>query len=760
MKQRGIGLSSSALLLILSGAMAFASVFQFVTPNHISASSGKSRELIQSLDDWIWHAGPAWILMLWWALLLCSGHFRAAKLKYAIPISKTTGLLAPILQNLSNFTSLASTNFAIDGNIETTVDTGHPLLLAPVAFVQTDILLRQRRWIVIPALFFTRYIKYPSAFRAVLAHELAHFENRDIMLLFGMQQLLQAAGIVLLIGNFTSLLSSVIADGNFAPTTIAASVAGKSYLFANVFFIFALRVLVVQMESWREALADITAINACKPQDLLIAEQLLHSNPPHRLTDSIQRRVGSARKRMALVLTPREIFFIGWVISAVKDSALGLFAQSDATAASIACTAILSGGLYFGFFAALITPVGGVVTTKRWVSFACKRSLVLSLGAILATVCLQTVPLIITSVMMPQGYDGAFRYDAEPLLLSGVVTTTISCLVTAFFALIAAWISVSLDNSLWGILLGLAWTIFEPAEEFFFPEFTEGAVAPLVVATAIIVLVLRFSGKLYPVSLADYVLLIPFVAATVVFWAGYGDVNHLSTCSNAVATEKARSGAPLTEIIAPAKRAAERAPFHASGWLYLADIMQGQPGYARDAATNAENALRAPYLSSWNDKFTALVEAGMARRNLNTSDNLKMASDDFGMAEEMWRKNFRIDDHDYHKHDHKQVVMMLYNYACVLALTNRTDEAVLRLFEAVCIDKAEEGNETADALNDPSLASLNLAGQIPMDEKVKQHILSLIDFSAPALQQQIQKKSITTQELKQVLTYILNNPRS
>jgi hypothetical protein len=99
------------------------------------------------------------------------------------------------------------------------------------------------------------------------------------------------------------------------------------------------------------------------------------------------------------------------------------------------------------------------------------------------------------------------------------------------------------------------------------------------------------------------------------------------------------------------------ASLNATGFLDLARLQLASPAFSQDSIASAEQALRAPYLNDWNERFDALVTAATSHLERRGPSDRKRAGDLLTAARDMWRRNMRLDP--------QNGVVLYYNSAVV-----------------------------------------------------------------------------------------------
>jgi Peptidase family M48 len=742
------GRSVSTLLLVFAGALAITAVLQILPLQLDMSRTAKRNAVCFECWEWIVRAGaPAWavgtfLLMRWRTQLHLNRRLHGTTTVELAKIPELTEWVA----KFEEFPALDSTEFLLEGNPDRIRDDGGELLLSPLAAQRWGRKGKSRNVVLVPALFWKRYLRYPNALAAVLFHELSHFENRDLLLLFDVSRFLVAVSLTVAVCTAATLVSSILIDGGLdGGRAILASLIGKNYFLSNILLLLLTILFVRRLQIWREALADATTVQICGEESLLEAERLVWSSDP--LSDPRSSNKGRAPLGMrskASILTLPDMFILGLVLSAVCDGISAVLSPLQGMPWPLVLTFQTAGGLYFGFYLALTVVRNGL--GPDWLSFSAPRALFLTFGAATGTIVFQTGPLFFTSVAMPNGYDYFFRHDLGPLAISGIITSLTTSASAASLALVGSLISFMSGRRCYGWIIGFCWSLATTLEFHFYP-LLEGWLSLGITAAVVSFCFLKARSTTHWFSIRGLLFCTPLIGASCAYWAGFGDVNHLAACASAAALHKWNSTTGIGDLegaIRSARRGAARAPFHAAGWLQVAKLLLDEKTRTAEVAEIGERALRAPYMSAWNEKFVALCVTGTARLTLRTSADLVLAEKYFSQAEELWRRNGRF--------DHVAIAEMLYQYACTLALLSRDQiEPTARLIEAATLDR----QVAFEALTDSDLSSLALSEKPSPRENTIALFNTLTEVSAPAIIEMAKMNRIPNSEVEAVLALML-----
>lgn len=676
--------------------------------------------------DWVrvilFVGSPVWVMMFFLAARLIQNQRQTHVLNGTQRLVWAELPYPTLVENLrKHFPVLASVAMQIRGNVDSIHDPGGPLHISPRSY-----LLRGQRVLVFPAVLWKRLQQSPEALGAVLAHELAHFQHRDMEWLGMAQRLLWAVALVFLcnylIDMYTSIHSDLINTVNgLAWSVVQASLAGKIFTFSGLMLLTLLAVYIRALEHWREALADFAAVSSQGEKALVSAECLI-SSASEANAKPMGMRPSRTERNASITLTPFHWLLLGAVVVIASINLLGQFAylqrfeqhKSDWVGIYEWITAVLNNFLpYAGFLLLLrvIVKFEGIKIESDGRLDA--RSLALPalfliLGGSLGFVLNQALPLMLTSVSMPDGYDYVFKHDPGSLLIS----STLSQLGLNAWLMVLALLGVvgTLVTGYWSIgwLLGLLWAGMSIAEQKVFPSIMIGGITPLLILIfAIPVLVIASRRNLLNPSL----LWLPILGLASLYWVGLGDINHLAATSSNAAIQAEERG-DWARAIELHRRAAFYAPGLAVPKLHLARALMQSGANLGEVIQVADAAIESPLTSSWQDRFLALKNAADLHLQRHTQLDLVQANHWYSQAEWLWRNNSRLPT--------DQVANLLYNQACAAMLqTGPSLKVVSGLLEALALDHCLANT----MLQDEDLRALNLGAIPPLNRGQLQQVL-------------------------------------
>jgi Zn-dependent protease with chaperone function len=739
--------SLSTWLLIFSGALALSALLNIIPWHSIIGTSGNGKH---SLFDWIriglTLGSPLWIILAYKIISTLQQHRLKAQLAlYDRPM--TIEEFYPDFDYLllqSRIPILNRVEIRVSGDDAVINDSGETLI-SPLSLRFEN----PRRLIVcFSALFRQRFRPHPQAFAAVLAHELAHFQNRDADWLDGMKRLLVAVIALIALAWGMDMYITIVADigSNWDWRAVQASLAGKNFILTEIILIAALFAYVRWITKWREALADRTAIAICGEAALQSAERIIQGN------SGISERPSPMQRQQALNLTWRETVLLGFTVNVISEYGAGPFAylgrfllQAPPISQYLQplAAALMDFLGFLGFFAVLrIIAINAGQTPQKTIAISAN---LLLMGAITGHLLLQVLPLLVTSVAMPVGYDYAYFHDPLKLVTDGFINESLSVSFTVLLAALGAFISFNRQSVWEGIALGIVWVTMATLESTLFPEVAEGWLAlGIVLLFSLSLLWPRFSFK-YSYHALPW---IPMIFLSVLFWLGYGDVNHLAACSSQTAVRLADKGDVAGAILA-FQRAANRAPLVADGWMQLAAMLARKPERIDEAVNAAERAVNTPFTSAWETQFKTHILTGDLRLSRRHSDDIAQALRHYAVAENLWYHNSRL--------PRELAASMLFNEACALLLAKaEKKEAVIRLLEAIVLNP----NLAEGMASDPDLAELRLSEQPAPKPSTISILLEAKNASAPAVRNTAKQRGIEDEELLRFLAYLVSQRRA
>lgn len=648
---------------------------------------------------------PLWVGLLMW--LDGRRARRAASRLLATASSQWTKaqVLADVAhpQVLESMSVFARTEFYVSGDPGLVMDEGGRLESSPRALQWREGKVL-RSAVLIPAAYLRRFAAHPQAWQAVLTHELAHFANHDIRLLYVGARLLRAVAWTGWTGVGLSMVASLLADAPpLSLAAVQASLAGKAYLFSALLLLLGAGYALGRLQAWREALADSTAANV-SGEEALVEARLLASGEAGKIHPSAVEPTAEERA-LAYVLTPFDLTVFSFLVTVIANTVASPLAylanfgslSEDGRTMLQACGAIVLNLVGFvSFFYALKVQAGA---PRSLSSRTVMTLLALMVGGSVAAQWLtQAAPLIVSSVGMPDGFDYVFRHDPWPLTLSMVLAGGITAAFWVLFSVAGLWLQSRSHRTRAALLPGMVWYAGGPLEAMAFPRLALGW---LTVGLSLAAFVLAWRAGRGP-ALAPQVrsLLkgcLPLSPLLALGWIGWGDVGHLAASASQAGTACLKSD-QVEEALPLLRLAAHLSPGDTAGASQLAAVLAQQPGHQDEAVAWSERALQNPLLHSWNERFAILALAGDIRLQRRGAGDIPAALRHYEAAVALHRANSRLES--------SQVAGMLYNYACAVCVQGGATEraAMSPLLEAVLMDyKYAEA-----ALADPDLQTLRL----------------------------------------------------
>lgn len=618
----------------------------------------------------------------------------------------------------------------IRGDPAAVIDDGLPLVVSPTAALHRVGLGREQASVVIPAAFWVRFRAHPRAFGFVLAHELAHIANGDLRLLFGARDLLLAASLVGGLAVLSRYTYSIVADVRSGAGWQAAWAALVGTNYALVTFalagtsVFLVRLLI----PWREALADATAERLFGTAAREETERLLAGNGPSpEASDDVRRsRPAAAAVAGALVGQPWQVAAVAFLATAGVEKLAGLLAylrnfRIDSPpwqeVAHLLATTIQDLALFGVLFLVLRTLVLANPSGTRL------RALLVNLGLLVggtaaAHLLLQTVPMVVTSTSMPEGFDQVHRHAPLPLITASTASSLLEAIAWGFWALLAVLLWRRGERFL-ALLPAFLLGPVQGLEVKLAPSLAGGLLAPIS-AWAV-----GFWGvvRLLPDRSSARAFVGP-LALGAAGWAanaiGLGDVTPWAEAShrNAMLAYEARD---LDAARAALAQAARRDPLRPTAPADLARV-EAQRGDLDAAIGWADRALAAPYLHDWAQTFELLSLAAELRLTRRRDADLPAARRLYDRAVDLHRRNSRL--------PRSKVASTLYNAAAERSLAGDDRlAALLLLAEAAAID----GRLARAALDDPDLAALGLSRPQHLSEGARWRLAALPDHTPEGL---------------------------
>ena len=596
---------------------------------------------------------PAWIAMFTYAENLVRKSRQAHVCSGTQPLHWNDLSDQVLVEHLRHFFPiLDSVSIQIRGTLDSIHDPGGSLLVSPRCY-----LVSGNRIIIFPAVLWKRLQQDTSALGAVVAHELAHFQHRDIEWLSLGQRFLLNVSIVFFANYLLSMYTSIQADlavsaSGFDWTVVQATVVGKSFHFSTLVTMMILAIYVRTLARWREALADYAAID-CQGEPALGRAKLLISGTTDASSDGRALPLRRDERKASTLLTPHHWLLLGAVVVVASTYLVGPLAylQNHGWLESQG----LENGRWMSWIPELLfslLPYAGFLLILRvivWHSrptqktrisagLLAKAAVYLTLGGSIGFLLLQIVPLGFTGIFMPDGYDNYIRYDPGPLLISSILGQLGQ---NAWYVVLALLGVMAAQETKWEFLAwlpGCVWAVLSLAEQKVFPLLMDGWLAPVAIGIVVIpVLVLAYRRRV----MSGVTNWLPIIFLATIYWMGLGDVNHLAAVSlNGAA--KAKADGDLVRSTSLYWRAVFHAPGLVQPKLELAHALAQSVEDLDEAINVAELAIKSPLLSSWKQRFAALTLAGDLRLSRRTAPDLMQAKHWYDEAEQLWRENSRL----------------------------------------------------------------------------------------------------------------------
>lgn len=677
-------------------------------PFHSLTNSSSAIKLIDFIELIIGLGSPVWSYLVfktlkWYSLITNEKYYKMilegkSSILFDFLYDEKIQQTVDLLKNVKGFDSLeyriiGEPKFKnYDNNSLTEIDS--PEILQ----------LKRDSVITIPASFLIQFYHYPKELAAVLIHEIAHFLNKDIFLLYDVRRFIKAVIIVSSIYILTSLIHSIVIDSNSLKESVLlsiyAAIIGKSYYFFGILFVLILLYIIQKkIEIWREAMADQEAINVCGISSLENAEKLLISQDGY----SKVTRPTTIHRDKSLTLSSFWIIVAGIIINIISSRVVGQFAYLDMELgydnllSNVIISCITPFVIFAGFYYVLIVIAKNAINNKKSIiSSTLTVSILLILGASIGNIVFDVIPLIITSMGMPEGFDFIKRHDEGKLLISSIVDSLLTNSYYIFLPLICSWIAIKIDNIKTGFIVIILWILLSSIEVYFIPYIMKGWFAILVIVLTFILLILINYRKIFQTIRKfrrEDLLFLPLIALTIAHFAGYGDSSHFAVVNSHAGHQKWKEG-KIAEAIYYLTKAANYAKRVPQGWIDLAKILSYNKN-SKEAINSAEKAFS--LASSWDSKLEALSIITSERLYLRTIKDLEIAKFYFIEAEKLWRNNSRL--------SRELVASILYNFACLKAIYEKDiTESSIYLLESIALNS----KLSSQIDNDPDLALLTI----------------------------------------------------
>ena len=653
--------SSLSTLLLLSGGGIAVALLLVMIPMQLLASEERLTRL-QQLQCIVGCGAGVWAGLLVVASAGLNRRSRNLALAQTLPLPSGYGDLRTVVEAVIA-TSRRKVAVFLTGAPAALVDDGRGLLLGPET-IESD----SEAVILIPPMFWLRFQGHPLALSAVLAHEVAHVNRRDLTLMFGLRRILLAVLPVALVYVAIALTASAVVDchGGGAvdlwPAFFAAFI-GKNFLIVLILLALAAGALAERLAYWREALADLHAVESFGEVALDEAESLMQGKE----SEEMGLRPRRADVKRALALSPYDTLLFGFAATALAQYVSGeltfvgqlvrvahpAMAVTLMTAADAAHDVLLGGA----FACALLIVANSLPQEGRFLVVP----YLLIVSTVASRLILQAMPLALVSVAMPAGYEAPHQADVPSLLCASaagaVLTATNAILIAGCCPLV--WRG---RHRAWTLFPWLLWSVIAAVETRYMPAAARGLLAPTLTLLAVTVLfgaLLR--GRRVPAA-SRAIWLLPLYLVSLVGWLGAAEDSHIGECRR-VESVRALIDGDIAHAVSASRSAVRFAPLTAPPWIAYARALLA----AKDlnAATRAaDSAAAAPYSSEYSERVEALELAGTLHLERSRQP---------GMGAEVSRAQRFLEDVDrrWERDSHlpcATVANALYNLACARSI--------------------------------------------------------------------------------------------
>ncbi|CAA6827510.1 MAG: Unknown protein [uncultured Sulfurovum sp.] len=576
---------------------------------------------------------------------------------------------------------ISNIEYRVDGDTSLEDDSNRQLLSSPVALN-----FQGKNIVLIPGFFLARFRRYPRVFASVLTHELAHFHHKDLALIHKVQLFLKAVIILFTLSSILLLTTSIYADikieFNNMMLAIQASIIGKNYLLFQGLVLVLLLVIHKQLEIWREAQADAESIKYFDENTLIEAERLLNIGEK-----SI--RATSFHRNNLKTLTPTWVFIAGVVIALFNHRLAGTMSyffqinnHSDLLDIANAFSNIL---LFSGFFYILISFFKNIEIRNRYfMNLIFNNTLLLLLGSYTTFLCLETLPHIISSSMMPDGYDYILRYDPLSSFISSlqvfIVNTAIILLV--LISLLIGYIQKKISL---GFFIGIGFLIALLLEREFYPDLWEGWLSPILFSLIFILLYIYRRENLIYLNAKSYLLFFSFIVISSLDYFGLTNVNHFSRVQMQLGNHSLLKEHNISKSIGYYRKALELSPHNLDTTILLMKLLgkMNEIDAAIELGTKAK--VSANYFEAfWNKRYEYYVVAGSLGLQRKTKVDLINSKKYFIEAVYLYRNNSRLEE------GQNISKTLFYNLVCVEAQMKNYQDAGIYLLEFITYFKDRE----------------------------------------------------------------------
>lgn len=617
-----------------------------------------------------------WSFLLYQLFLFYQNKQIRNKLKYTNPFDfshyedtkKVTKLLDEHNINRSEV------EYQIDGATDLEDDSIRTLSRSPEALSYQG-----KNIIVIPGFFLARFRQYPKAFASVLTHELAHFSHKDLAMIHKVQLFVKAVIIIFALSSLLFLSASIYADlqvdSNSLMLAIWASVIGKNYLLFQGLVIVLLLLIHKQLEIWREAQADAEAIKHFGEETIKKSEELLNTQ------ETITRATTFHRDNLT-TLTPIWVFIAGVVIALFSHRLAGtvsyLFQTSNQANLFDIADTFSNLLLFSGSFYILTTFFKNIAKKDgHFLNLIFMSAFLLILGNYTAFLLLETMPHMISSTMMPEGYDYILRYDPISSFIGSfqIIIVNATIMVLVVISLLVGYV----QKRIWlAFLLGVGFIISLFFERQLYFHLLEGWLTPLIFSSVLILLYSYRREAFIPFERKSYLLASTLLLIGSLDYLGLTNINHFSKVQMERGNHYLLKEQDISKSIPYYRKALEISPYNLDTSIFLMKLLghNNQIGEAIEIADQATVSVNY-FEPFWNKRYEYYVAAGSLRLQRRTEEDLVESKNYFTQAEYMYRNNSRLESgQDISK-------MLFYNLACLEATMKNYQDASIYLLEFI-----------------------------------------------------------------------------
>jgi len=313
--------------------------------------------------------------------------------------------------------------------------------------------------------------------------------------------------------------------------------------------------------------------------------------------------------------------------------------------------------IYSGFFYILTTLFKNIKKKdSQFIELLLVSSILLIIGNYTAFLFLEILPHIISSTLMPEGYDYILRYNPLALLISSTEiifeNSTIMLLV-----LISIFIGYSQQKIYLGYILGFTFFIIILIERAYFPHILNGWLT-LSIFTPLFIFLYKNNYQ-YNINKKSYLLLLLIILFGSLDYFGFTNINHFSKIQMQLGN-KALKKKNINKAIIYYKEMLKISPHNLDTTIYLMQLL-AQNQHINEAIKISKNAKSniKYYEPSWNKLYQYYIISGSLRLKRNQPKDLNTAKKLYHQAEYMYRNNSRLET-NFSK-------VLFYNMVCIEA---------------------------------------------------------------------------------------------